>query len=318
MRVAHLRVADDDTIALVDQRKQREAAAFTAIPRPSLQASLDWKSGNAEQQMDAALLVLRQRLNPLRATYRHYAALDPGPQLTAHGFLAFGKDTGLDRVLRGRQLERVFLHCVGPRSGSGHTAPLSPRTNDPTEVVDLAAAPPMRPPEFAHALTRIAHLRYGGHLAAALNTLLDECLPLARQCDADQLKAIIRRVAVQEVLRKNAKFLHKVFAFYSPKGGQMTLADFARLLSDCKVVGPSFPAAEVLVAFAVAQDEYLGNASRDAPPALSFNEFIDAVVCVAIQKNPAPYLPPALALSRFLERTVSPALFKAHPAAFRS
>lgn len=24
--------------------------------------------------------------------------------------------------------------------------------------------------------------RYGGHLAAALNTLLDECLPLARQC----------------------------------------------------------------------------------------------------------------------------------------
>jgi len=52
------------------------------------------------------------------------------------------------------------LRALPPETGAQTVLPRSASRVAPEGPAgDLAAAPPMRPPEFAHALTRIAHLR---------------------------------------------------------------------------------------------------------------------------------------------------------------
>eukprot|EP00668_Euglena_longa_P044361 GGOE01059003.1.p1 GENE.GGOE01059003.1~~GGOE01059003.1.p1 ORF type:complete len:983 (+),score=248.20 GGOE01059003.1:135-3083(+) len=305
-RVARLRIADDETIRLLDRRRDQEMASMLTSPTLSDEAAAG--HGRAgDKTLLAVSQVVHQHFDALLRIYRYYAAMDDGVQLTYNGFRQLCKDVGVTAELRGRQVEFLFF----PRTTQSPVGKrlCSPKRSSPTRTI--SSVPPS---QFLACLLHVAVTRYGGHPRAALTRLVEvDLLPNARQCDPDQLKSAIRLLPVQEVLRKNEAALRRAFTFYASAAAgdaasRMTLADFQQQLTDAKLLGPVLSMADVHIIFAVAQDEYVGNVSSSQPTTLSFHEWIDGVVCVALYRHPQPFLPVAQRVAAFLEQQFFPGL----------
>jgi hypothetical protein len=171
----------------------------------------------------------------------------------------------------------------------------------------------MMPPKgFMEALIRLSNLRYGGHLAAAFCTLLDEhVIPNAHRCSVGEFKAIVRQADIQKILKKHQKFLNRAFKYYSASTtatkSYLTFKDWEKLLNDCKLFDNLFTLSEAHMIFSMVQDEsFTSEDIEEADREMDFDEWIDGLVCTAVFKSPAMYIPVYQRLDRFLLKVVIP------------
>ncbi|KDO20359.1 hypothetical protein SPRG_21294 [Saprolegnia parasitica CBS 223.65] len=113
---------------------------------------------------------------------------------------------------------------------------------------------------------------------------------------------------VQAVVRAADKKLKKVFAFYAVehRAKSMNLAEFSNWLKDRHLIDAIFPVARAKLVFLSAMHHTEATvASNDLELDLTFGEFIEAVVAVAVYRNPNPYLPLADRLHLFFNDHLS-------------
>jgi hypothetical protein len=78
-------------------------------------------------------------------------------------------------------------------------------------------------------------------------------------------------------------------------------------LNDCKLFDNLFTLSEAHMIFSMVQDEsFTSEDIEEADREMDFDEWIDGLVCTAVFKSPAMYIPVYQRLDRFLLKVVIP------------
>ncbi|EQC29632.1 hypothetical protein SDRG_12636 [Saprolegnia diclina VS20] len=240
--------------------------------------------------------LLRKHVVPLITLFKSCGVSAAGFSLSEQEFYKLISDTGVfDRKLMARGYLQVLVQ---------HT----------TDVHDVGAERCLSTHEFAEAIVRVAH-----HLSqkaattdappSLVGSVTDfvetKLLKLASEREKQNLTLFKRQLGasdVQAVVRAADKKLKKVFAFYAVehRAKSMNLAEFSNWLKDQRLIDAifPFPRAKLVFLSAMHHTEAIVS-SNDLELDLTFGEFIEAVVAVAVYRNPNPYLPLADRLHLF-------------------
>ncbi|OQR93956.1 hypothetical protein ACHHYP_01986 [Achlya hypogyna] len=269
----------------------RDALVTSALQQQRLAATVSLDFGRVEfmcpskDDFHAIEALFAQHVVPLMGLYRAVGVSSGGNTVSEQEFYKLMAEAGvLDRKI----MARGYLQVLVQHTTDKHEPTTTERT--------------LAPHEFIEALLRVAH-HMSQKLASAnasppnlvtmvTDLVTNRLLPLASELEKQSLTTFKRQLGatdVQAVLRSHDKKLKKVFAFYAVehRGKRMNLPEFEAWLKDQHLCDATFPFQRAKQLFLSAMHH--SDTANEMDLELLFGEFVEAVVAVAVYRNPNPY-----------------------------
>jgi len=329
-----VRRANQDPLPIIDHKAHRDWLAFTRVSSSRLAPLLPTSSTSssaAHSELQLLECELMNDYHDLISVFRAYSRVDPNLQtrirassleemnaakhalagclmMSLTDFTEFTKDCRLQsRSIKQSQLDEIFEKCT---EGS---------------VLSRVC---LSPNQFVEAIIRLAALKYPlSSLADSLSLFLKQDVKRCKRISPDLLRSKLACSEYFDLLRKHRRKLRKVFTTFCSGSGVSNLCssphsaerhtidfkDFTNMIKMAKLVGgENLSLDDVQHVFVnTKRSDYI---CVDNPPTdpemsrLDYGEYCQALVEVALYKNPDPFTPFFARIDHFLQRDFMPTI----------
>ena len=281
---------------ITDLKERRRRCSYTFLEENKLSEvlSISINVNNAGDELDLCEDLLSLHYWDLRSIYQYYCCVDIGQRMSLDGFFIFLNECHVVKNLS----KRLIDSCID-KSFKGQSEKI------------------ISPQHFVELLVRIggemATHRKVVYLSASegLRRLIEEAiLPRALRSDVEVFRYSSKQLAVQRVVKRYQKILRRAFRVYvsgisrGNDGGSITYEEFQRFIRECKLTDVNFT-------FADANQIYTNiicDETKILDVGMTFSEWVDAIICIAVHKHPTPLIPLHQRLDTFFDTLLLPKL----------